>query len=185
MQIASSVYQRYLLLLGLLAGLAGCSSADVASYAANQPKLVIEDFFSGKLTAHGIVKNRSGELIRYFNVEIDASWDEQGVGTLDEHFVFDDGEKQQRIWTLVRQTDGSFLASANDVSQAATMRLAGNALFMDYVLTLDYKGNPMDVVVEDKMYLVNPATIVNQSVMKKFGFKVGSVSLVIQKQVLG
>jgi hypothetical protein len=143
---------------------------------------VLEDFFDGQLSAHGIVKNRSGELTRYFNVEITASWDEKGVGTLDEHFIFDDGEKQQRIWTLSKQADGSFLARANDVSQPAQMHLAGNALFMDYVLTLQYKGKPLDVVVEDKMYLVNPNTIVNESVMRKFGFKVGSVSLVIQKQ---
>ncbi|BEU01310.1 hypothetical protein OAG1_01100 [Agarivorans sp. OAG1] len=182
MQLASSVHRKYLLLLSLLAGLWGCSSADVSSYADNQPTLVLEDFFDGQLSAHGIVKNRSGELIRYFNVTIDASWDEQGVGTLDEHFVFDDGEKQQRIWTLVKQDDGSYLASANDVSQPANMHLAGNALFMDYVLTLQYKGKPLDVVVEDKMYLVNSTTIVNESVMRKFGFKVGSVSLVIQKQ---
>ncbi|MEE1674967.1 DUF3833 domain-containing protein [Agarivorans aestuarii] len=182
MQLASSVHRRYLFLLSLLAGMWGCSSADVSSYASNQPALVLEDFFDGQLSAHGIVKNRSGELTRYFNVEITASWDEQGVGTLDEHFVFDDGEKQQRIWTLTKQADGSFLARANDVGQPAQMHLAGNALFMDYVLTLQYKGKPLDVVVEDKMYLVNPNTIVNESVMRKFGFKVGSVSLVIQKQ---
>ncbi|MGY5451130.1 DUF3833 domain-containing protein [Agarivorans sp. MS3-6] len=182
MQLASSVYRRFLLLFGLMAGLWGCSSADVDSYASNQPKLVLEDFFSGSLTAHGIVKNRSGELIRYFNVTIDASWDEQGVGTLDEQFIFDDGESQQRIWTLKKQADGGYLASANDVNQPAEMHLAGNALFMDYVLTIQYRDKPLDIVVEDKMYLVNSTTIVNESVMRKFGFEVGSVSLVINKQ---
>jgi hypothetical protein len=32
-------------------------------------------------------------VIRYFDASIDASW-EDGVGTLDENVVFDDGEEQ-------------------------------------------------------------------------------------------
>jgi hypothetical protein len=54
-------------------------------------------------------------------------------------------------------------------------------MFMDYVLSLQYRGKPLDVVVEDKMYLVNPTTLINESRLTKFGFTVGSVSLVIKK----
>lgn len=173
-------YRTVVLLLGLL-GLQACSSADVQRYADKQPRLVLNEFFNGELSAHGIVKNRSGEVIRYFNASISATWDEAGNGQLDEHFVFDDGERQRRIWQLVKQADASYLASANDVLQAAPIRVAGNAMFMDYVLSLEYRGDPLDVVVEDKMYLVNPSTLINESRLTKFGFTVGSVSLVIQK----
>ncbi len=173
-------YRAVIVLLGLF-NLAACSSPDVQHYANNKPRLVLSEFFNGELSAHGIVKNRSGEVIRYFNASIVATWDEAGNGQLDEDFVFDDGEQQRRIWQLVKQADGSYLASANDVPQAAPIRIAGNVMFMDYVLALQYRGEPLDVVVEDKMYLVNPSTLLNESRLTKFGFTVGSVSLVINK----
>lgn len=48
----------------------------------------------------GVVKNFSGEVIRTFDADISASWDDEGVGTLDEVFRFNDGEVQTRVWTL-------------------------------------------------------------------------------------
>ena len=51
-----------------------CSSVSVEQYANNKPQFVAENFFDGKLHAHGIVKDRGGQVIRYFSAEIDASW---------------------------------------------------------------------------------------------------------------
>ena len=72
-----------LLCAALLIMLNGCSAVPIEDYAENSPVLVAETFFSGELIASGIVKDRSGRVIRYFNATIDASW-EGGVGTLDE-----------------------------------------------------------------------------------------------------
>jgi len=47
-----------------------------------------------------MVKDWSSAVIRTFDADITASWTEQGVGTLDEVFRFDDGEVQTRVWTL-------------------------------------------------------------------------------------
>lgn len=172
---------RYLgLTLGLLL-MVGCSSVTLDTYAGKSPEFSVTTFFSGQLVAHGIVKNRSGEVIRYFNASIDASWNSEGVGQLDEEFVFDDGEQQTRVWTLVPNSDGSYQASASDVVGDSRLATAGNALFMTYTLTLPYKGDTINVVVDDRMYLVNGSTLINESVMKKFGFEVGYVTLVIQK----
>ena len=79
--------------------LSACFSALVTGYANNRPKLSLQEFFNGTLRANGTVKDRSGKVIRYFDASIDASW-ENGVGTLDESFVFDDGEEQQWIGLL-------------------------------------------------------------------------------------
>jgi hypothetical protein len=76
--------------------LSACSSVSVAGYANNSPKLLLQEFFNGTLCPSGIVKDRSVKVIRYFDASIDASW-EDGVGTLDENCVFDDGEEQQWI----------------------------------------------------------------------------------------
>ena len=67
----------------------GCSGVQVTEYAGNQPAFDPVTFFDGKLTAHGVVKDRGGRVIRYFNADIKAYW-EDGIGTLEEDFVFDD-----------------------------------------------------------------------------------------------
>lgn len=160
--------------------LTACSSANIDQYAENQPQLILEEFFNGKLIAHGVLRNRGGDVIRHFSATINASW-QNGIGRLDEHFVFSDGEKQQRIWTLTKQVDGTYLAKANDVIGEHPMSIAGNTLFMRYVLDLPYKDGTLAVSVDDKMFLVTEDRILNESVFYKWGFKVASVQLTIEK----
>ncbi|WP_188152422.1 DUF3833 domain-containing protein [Teredinibacter waterburyi] len=167
--------------LGLLALISSCSSVELETYADNQPKMDVETFFSGRLTAHGIVKNRGGEVIRYFNATIDASWNEDGIGTLDERFIFDDGEQQTRVWTLVPDDD-VYIATAGDVVGSSNLRSAGNALFLNYVLQIPYKDSTLNLAVDDRMYLVNDTTLINETIMAKWGFEVGYVTLVIIKR---
>jgi hypothetical protein len=168
--------------LGLLLILAaGCSPVSVNDYSALQPRLVLEEFFSGQLTAHGVVKNRGGRVIRMFNADIQASWTD-GVGTLDENFLFDDGERQRRVWTLTPNGDGSYRGEAGDVVGPGHLVGAGNSLFLDYVLRIPYGDSTVDVSVDDRMYLVSQNVLINESSMKKFGFRVGSIDLVIIRQ---
>lgn len=172
---------RKSVLLLALAFLAGCASVTVEDYRDRQPTLSLETFFDGSLSAHGVVKNRSGRVIRSFNAEIAAYW-EGDTGTLEEDFVFDDGEEQRRVWTLTRTGQGSYIGTAGDVVGDATLALAGNSLFMDYVLRIPYGDNSIDVRVDDRMYLVSPTVLINESVMSKFGVRVGTLLLVIERR---
>lgn len=169
------------LLFALLVLLGGCSSVSVQDYADNKPRLVIEEFFDGHLVAQGIVKDRGGKVIRYFRADIDASW-QDGVGTLDEKFVFDDGELQSRIWTLKPDGKGEYIGSANDVVGETRLKLAGNSLFMEYVLRIPYGDDTLDLTIDDRMYLVSETVLLNESGMSKWGFEVGEINLVIEKQ---
>lgn len=164
-----------------LVAISACSSVSIEKYADNHPKLVLETFFEGPLKAHGIVKNRGGAVIRYFSATINAGWHD-GIGTLDEHFVFDDGEQQTRVWKLTPTGDGTYIATAGDVIGAAPMKVAGNSLFLDYVLRIPYGEGTIDLRVDDRMYLVSDRVLLNESVMTKWGFKVGQITLVIEKQ---
>ena len=166
--------------LCLLLMLTACSQVKVTDYQQYTPVLKLESFFEGHLKAHGVVKNRSGKVIRMFNADIEASW-EDGVGTLDEVFIFDDGEKQRRVWTLTPQADGKYTATAGDVTGVGELQVAGNSVFLNYVLQVPYNGDVIDVTVDDRMYLVNEHTLINESTMIKFGFRVGEVLLVITK----
>lgn len=157
-----------------------CASTSVNDYTKNTPKLIPQEFFNGNLSAHGVVKDRSGKVTRYFNATIKAYW-ENGVGTLDEKFIFDDGEIQYRIWKLSPTTQTKFKATAGDVIGIGEGDFAGNAINLNYVLAVKYKDSIINLRVDDWMWLVDSNTVLNESTLTKFGFKVGSVQLVIQK----
>jgi hypothetical protein len=159
----------------------GCSSITVQDYAGNSPTLVPEHFFDGSLTAHGILKDRSGKVIRSFSADIKAYW-EQGVGTLEEDFLFDDGEQDRRVWTLRPTGDGSYTGTAGDVVGDGQLTVAGNSMFLDYVLRIPYGDGTLDLHIDDRMYLVSKTVLINESRMTKFGFQVGELLLVIERQ---
>lgn len=165
----------------VLAAVSACSSVTIDEYDDNKPLLVPEKFFDGQLSAHGIVKDHGGQVIRYFSAEIKANW-VNGIGTLDEKFVFDDGEQQTRVWKLKPEPDGSYVATAGDVIGEGKMKVAGNSLFLDYVLRIPYGDGTIDLRIDDRMYLVSERVLLNESVMTKWGFKVGQITLVIEKQ---
>lgn len=172
---------KYALFVFCLIAIASCSSVSVEDYANNKPQLVAEEFFNGKLSAHGIVKDRSGQVIRYFSAEINAYWVD-GVGTLDEQFVFDDGEQQSRIWKLKPVGAGKYTATAGDVVGVGAMQVAGNSVFLDYVLRIPYGDGTIDLKIDDRMYLVSERVLLNESIMTKWGFEVGQIALVIARE---
>jgi hypothetical protein len=161
--------------------LGACSTVSVEDYAGATPRFVPEAFFDGQLQASGVLKNRSGRVIRRFTADINAYW-KDGVGTLEEDFVFDDGETDRRVWTLRPDPDGGYSATAGDVVGVGSARLAGNAMFLDYVLRVPYDDDSIDLSIDDRMYLVTPELLINESVMRKFGFRVGEILLSIQRQ---
>ena len=172
-RISIPVIAAFLLPLFLTA----CSSVKVEQYADRQPALSLMQFFNGELTAHGIVKDRKGRVTRTFNVIMRGSWDENGHGMLEEDFIWSDGEKQQRTWYFTPDDTGQYWARADDVKQPVPVNIAGNALFMKYQLQVNVKGRSLWLSVDDRMYLVDEDILMNESTLKKFGFRVGHVTL--------
>lgn len=162
--------------------LAGCAGPGLDDYSSMEPALTPQEFFTGELSARGVVKNRSGEVIRTFDADISATWNDQGVGTLNEEFRFNDGEVQTRVWTLTPDDDGWLHADAGDVVEPGTMKWQGNAINMNYLLRVAYGDGTIDVNMDDWMYLITPDTLINETTMTKWGFKVGEIVLVIKKE---
>ncbi len=174
---------RKLLLAAALGAalLAGCASPQIADYANETPKLVMDQYFSGKVDAYGIFKDRSGKVVRRFTVEMDCKW-EGNKGTLDERFVYSDGTRQQRIWRLTLGPDGQVTGEADDVVGQARGQVRGNALQWAYTLRLPVDGKTYDVQFDDWMFLQNEQVMLNTAVMSKFGFRLGEVVLTFVKR---
>lgn len=169
---------RLLLALGLGALLSACAGVQVTDYEDMRPALVPEEFFEGRLSAEGVVKNRGGKVTRSFTADIIAYW-RDGVGTLEEDFLFDDGEEQRRVWTLTPDGPNRYIGTAPDVVGDAIMTVAGNSMFLDYVLQIPYGDGTIDLSVDDRMYRVSENVLINESKMYKFGVRVGELVLVI------
>jgi hypothetical protein len=175
---------RLLALIALVITLSSCSSVGVNQYAAQQPRLDLERFFSMPVKAWGIFQKRSGEVAKRFEVNI-ASRREGNNLVLEEHFLYSDGSRQQRVWTLTPDGAGHWRGSANDVVGEATGEVAGNAFHWRYVLNLPVDDSTYDVSVDDWMYLMDEDTLINRSTMSKFGVEFGQVTLFFRRQSAG
>ncbi|MBL8438851.1 MAG: DUF3833 domain-containing protein [Zoogloeaceae bacterium] len=168
------------LLAGCL-GVAGCSSVEVERYAEARPALELRRYFDGTLDAHGMFQDRGGEVVKRFHVVIQASW--QGdVGTLDERFTYSDGTTQRRVWTLTPTGDHTWRGTADDVVGEARGEVRGNALRWRYVLALPVDGRVWQVDFDDWMFLMDERVMLNRSVMSKWGFRLGEVTLSFNKR---
>jgi hypothetical protein len=157
--------------------LAGCAAIDPATYAREKPALDLRSYFNGTLEGHGLYMDRSGRVQRRFVVTISASWNGD-VGTLDEDFVWSDGEKEKRVWTL-RPVPGQpdrWTGMAADIKGEASGVVAGNALNWSYTFMLKTKeGKRYDLDFDDWMFLIDERVMLNRAVMTFWGFRVGEV----------
>lgn len=171
---------RIALVMGMLM-LSACSTTDMALYAKEKPALDMQQYFNGTVDAWGMFQNRKGEVVKRFNVVIQCSW--QGdVGTLDEDFIYSDGTKQKRVWTLKKQPNGQYIGTADDVVGEAVGIVSGNALNWKYVLALPVDGKVYNVNFDDWMILMDDKVMLNRAVMSKFGLKLGEVTLSFRKR---
>ncbi|MEN8726571.1 MAG: DUF3833 domain-containing protein [Sulfurovum sp.] len=172
---------KSILTLGVCGILTGCSSPQIEDFNGTTPEFIPQEYFNGPMTAYGMVKDRDGKIIRRFKGKLVGSWDVNGVGTLDEKFVYDDGETQTRIWTLTPTGEKTFIGRAGDIVGDAHMVAKGNTVMIDYVMKVPYKDSTIDISVRDWLHLQEDGVILNHSKMRKFGFEVGELVITIIK----
>lgn len=162
------------------AALAGCASPQPADYAQEQPVLDLRRYFNGPLSAQGLVTDRSGRVTRRFTAALVGRWNGD-EGTLEEDFVFSDGEKQRRVWHLKHEADGRYTGRAGDVVGVAEGVARGNAMNWRYTLALPVDGRVWEVQLDDWLYLIDERTMLNKAVMSKFGVRVAELTVAFQK----
>jgi len=176
------IISRYVLSVfaAVTIGLSGCASVNVEDYRAEKPGLDLAQYFNGTVDGWGMFQDRAGKVVKRFYVRIDATWT-GNQGTLDEHFEFADGTRQQRVWKIVKDGD-RYTGTAPDVVGTAQGQAAGNALRWNYVLALPVDDKVWNMDMDDWMILVDATTMLNRTAMSKYGFKVGEVTLSFRKR---
>ncbi len=169
------------LLSAAAALIAGCAAPGVEAYRDQRPVLDLRQYFDGEIEAQGMFQNRSGEVVRRFTVAIRGSW-QGNVGTLEEDFFYSDGTTDRRVWTITRIDEHNYIGTADDVIGEATGKAYGNALRWRYFLALDVDGKTYKVDFDDWMYLIDEKIMLNRSEMRKFGLRLGEVTLAFRKK---
>ena len=175
---------RLLLLLTLALTVASCGSVDVTRYADEKPTLDLAHFFSQPVKAWGMFQKRSGEVAKRFEVDI-VSRREGNNLILDERFLYSDGTRQRRVWTLTPEGQGRWSGRADDVVGVAEGQVAGNTLHWRYRLNLPVDDSTYEMSMDDWMYLMDEDTLINRTSMSKFGVEVGQVTLFFRRQGAG
>ena len=170
-----------LLILGVIMVLSACTSVDINSYKDTQPIASLEDFFNGPVKGWGILQDRSGKVTRRFDIDMVGTW-KGNVGTLEEKFVFYDGEKQERVWTITKKPDGTYEGTASDILDIAKGKTSGSAVQWKYTMDLPVGDRKYRIVFDDWMFQMNDGVLVNRSYLKKFGFTVAELTIFMQKQ---
>lgn len=136
----------------------------------------LTSFLEGSSRAWGVFEDRFGRVRRRFDVQIVGKWQSEKF-TLNEHFSYDDGTKETRVWTIVANGPSTFTATCADCVGIAQGECESDSIKMTYKFRLQMESRSIVVDMEDRIYRVGDRLAVNRATMRKWGVKLGEVSL--------
>lgn len=145
-----------------------------------KPHFELTTFFNGSTRAWGVFEDRFGRLKRRFTVDMQGGW--QGkVFVLDERFVYDTGDIENRTWHVTPLGSGHFRATCPDCVGNADGQCDADSIRMSYRFRLKLKDLQIVVAFDDRLYRMADATAINRTTMSKWGIKLGELSLFFQR----
>jgi hypothetical protein len=152
----------------------------------SERKLNLEEFFDGRIVAHGQFQDIFGTVRRSFVVTINGDWDGKRL-KLVEDFVYEDGSTEQRIWSLVKTGEDTWAGTAPGVIGTATGREQDNRFNWRYTIDLPVpsasgEASTLRVSFDDWMWLLTEDRLFNRAYMKRAGIDIGDVSIMFEKQ---
>jgi uncharacterized protein YceK len=160
----------------------GCGTMNPRDFSDSSQRLDLFDYFQGHTLAWGLFEDRFGKLRRQFRVDITGTVDGDTL-VLEEDFLYADGERQQRTWTITRSGEDTYTGRAADVVGEAHGETAGNALHWTYRMDLQVGGRQLRVTFDDWMFLQPDGVLLNRARVSKFGLEIGSVTLAFMRPV--
>ena len=101
--------------MSILTFLTGCNSIKGDQYQELNPKFSLEQFFSGKIKAWGIIQDYSQNITARFEADMVGTWS-GNKGVLDEVFTYYDSDRKQvRKWEITKIDDLNYMGTAGDI----------------------------------------------------------------------
>lgn len=170
----------------LALGLAACTGKpSFEDPALPGPEFELQEFFDGRLRAHGQFQDVLGTVRRSFVVEIEGDWDGERL-ILTEDFLYEDGATEQRVWTLRPTGDETWEGTAPGVIGVATGQEDGNRFNWRYEIDLpvpaaDGSVETLRVTFDDWMWQLSEDRLFNRAYMQRFGIDIGDVSIMFER----
>jgi hypothetical protein len=155
-----------------------------ASSAARRDYFELTSFFEGRTRAWGVFEDRFGRVRRRISVEMNGSWEDETF-VLDETFVYDTGAREERTWRITPSGGGRFTATCPDCIGSATGQSDENSIHMRYRFRLKLEARELSVEFDDRIYRMGDTIAVNRATMRKWGVKLGELSLFFQRNADG
>ena len=171
---------KLLLTFILILLLNSCSEMKPENYKNTKPIIKIEEYFQGNIKAWGMLQGRSGEVKRQFVADMKGEFDGK-ILILDETFIWNDGEKQERRWIIKKVGDNRYEGTAPDVVGVAKGVSFGSAFKFEYKLLVPYKDKKIKISFDDWIFKQDEKTAINKATLTKFGFKVGELTVFFVK----
>ena len=153
----------------------------MSHYNDTTPNADIKAIFNGRIKGWGLVQDWRGRMVNRFDIDMVGKW-EGNVGTLTEHFIYYDGKKQDRVWTIKKLSNGKYVGTAADILDKAEGQVNGSAVQWRYTMDLPVGDTTYRLNFDDWMWQMNDGVVINRSYIKKFGITVAELTLFMQKQ---
>ena len=140
------------------------------------PNFDPESYFAQRLDAYGVFVDRFGSIQRQFEVVVEGRKTDTGF-SLDEYFLYDDGEREERRWDVTALGNGRYEGRCRDVIGVAHGVCTANMLSWKYRFRLEMFGRKVAVTFDDVMVLQFGGVLVNRATVSKAGLKLGEVLL--------
>jgi len=146
----------------------------------------LEEFFDGETRAYGQFQDIFGTVRRSFSVDIAGEWDGD-VLRLTEDFVYEDGATEQRVWTLSKTGEQTWVGTAPGVIGEARGEEDGDRFNWQYTIDLpipaaDGTVDYMRVSFDDWMWFIAEDRVFNRAYMSRAGISLGDVSIMFEKK---
>ena len=89
--------------------------------------------------------------------------------------------KQKRIWKIEKIDDHNYTGTAPDVVGEAKGVSYGSAFKFEYTLLVPFKGKNIKINFDDWIFKQDENVAINKATLSKFGFKVGELTVVFNK----
>ncbi len=146
----------------------------------------LQEFFDGHVRATGQFQDVLGTARRSFTVDIRGDWDGERL-RLVEDFLYEDGSTERRVWTLRQTGPETWEGTAPGVIGTATGREDGDRFNWVYEIDLPIPSasgetETLRVTFDDWMWQLDEDRVFNRAYVKRFGFDIGDVSIMFEKQ---
>lgn len=140
----------------------------------------MESYFSNKVTALGYMTFfyplktiKDVKIVFYGKFH-------NNLLTLKENYT-DNDSKFLRVWSFKKTSNSCYIGKESNVKGTIKVSIYGNKLNMKYKFKTNYKKICFNVNVKDNMYLVDKKTLLNKTIVSKYGIILAESFLVYKK----